>query len=106
MLSRLNQVDLSDEMARKYLGELQARFDPLEYSIEHTVWLVQLAFDLGLPCEFCRWVSLASSLGFSIDVAEDAIREIQSLVITWQSIEGLADYAQEVESRSRWGVNA
>jgi len=103
ILKRLNPDDLQDEQARKYLAELRWRLVDLERAdeLKTAEIVVQVAIDCGCAIDYLRWICLPD---LPVEpVAEEAIRELQEMVISRRAIGRLHDYARSAENISRWG---
>lgn len=104
IFGKLQAADLTDERARVFILTLQANYDELaaaEVDIDH---LAELVLDIAIAdvgiCDYLGYMVMVSDI--ALNIATEAITEIQKLVISRETLDNLADYAADVEERSRY----
>jgi hypothetical protein len=101
MLDRLKPEALTDLQARRYITAMQGRLQELQAAdIDRQIAIgIETARDSGLMMDYMRWITLVNDLRQD---ATAAIRDLQALAITLNTLAGLRDWIRTCEEISEW----
>jgi hypothetical protein len=98
----LRETDLTNERARRFITAMGKRLPELQRcSLDrHAAICLEVANSQRAIAEYCGWVACVGDVAEA--TAKKAIREIQRLAITFETLKEMGNFAASVEEKSRW----
>jgi hypothetical protein len=100
LLEKLKPEALTDERARRYILAVKEKLPELEAANEHDQAniVAHVATELGCLIDYSKWIFLPCNLYRD---AARAIKELQSIAVTRDTLKGLSDWLQDIEDFNR-----